>query len=114
MWLALALILLGFLDLVKTTCPVDCQCGLQKWDCGYSGLRRVPYVDDEKVLIVSLRGCLLRDLTDEDMTRLGTSVVALDVSDQRGTSCVIDARKRAWPAVRVAGLCSVRFFLFVF
>ena len=107
---------MGALHTVKTTCPVQhCRCGAQKWDCGDSGLRRVPRVDDEKILIVSLRGCLLRELTDGDMIGLGENVVALDVSHQRGYECVRNVRELAWPTVRVTGLCAVSvFFLFRF
>ena len=114
MRLALGLILLGVLVSGATTCPVEhCQCGAQKWSCDDSGLRRVPPVEDERVLILSLRRSLVRELTDDDMTRLGGNVVSLDVSDQRGYACVRDARERAWSTVRVTGLCVVS-FLFVF
>mgnify|MGYP001546740864 CR=1 FL=1 len=115
LWLALGLILLGVLVSGATTCPVErCRCGAQSWNCDDSGLRRVPPVDDERVLILSLRRCLLRELTDEDMIRLGDSVVALDVSHQRGYDCVRDVRALAWPTVQVKGLCAVSFFYFVF
>ena len=110
MRLALGAILWGVLASAATTCPVEhCQCGLQKWSCDDSGLRRVPPVEDERVLILSLRRSLVRDLTDDDMTRLGGSVVSLDLSDQRGSTCVMDVRKQTWPAVRVTGLCTVSF-----
>ena len=115
LWLALSLILVGASRAVKSACPVQhCRCGAQKWDCGDSGLRRVPRVDDERVLIVSLRGCLLRELTDGDMIGLGDNVVALDVSQQRGYECVRDVRELAWPTVRVTGLCAVSFFFISF
>ena len=116
LWLALSLVLLGVLvSWAATTCPVEqCRCGVQKWDCSDSGLRRVPHVNDERVLVVSLRGCLLRELNDEDMIGLGANVVTLDVSQQRGYHCVRDVRELAWPTVRVTGLCAVSAFFISF
>ena len=113
--LALGLILLYFSVGEGTTCPVDlCRCGAQAWNCDDSGLRSVPRVDDNRVLFVSLRRGLLRELTDDDMARLGGSVVALDLTDQRGYDCVRDGRALAWPTVRVTGLCAVSgLFLFL-
>jgi hypothetical protein len=113
---ALGLILLGVLvSGAATTCPVKhCRCGAQKWNCDDSGLRRVPPVEDKRVLILSLRRSLVRELTDDDMAGLGGNVMTLDVSDQRGYACVRDVRERAWPTVRVTGLCVVSVFLFVF
>ena len=95
------------------TCPADlCRCGLMAWNCDDSGLRHVPNVEDVRVVFLSLRRCLLLDLTDNDMHRLG-GVTDLDVSDQRGYSCVRDRRRLAWPTVRVTGLCAVS-VLFLF
>jgi hypothetical protein len=112
----MSLLVIGLILLAgeATTCPVDlCRCGLQAWNCDDSGLRRVPHVEDAGVLFLSLRRCLLRDLTDDDMTRLG-DVTDLDVSNQRGYDCVRDRRGLAWPTVRVTGLCAVSvLFLFL-
>ena len=105
----MSLLAIGLILLVGegTTCPVDlCRCGAQAWNCDDSGLRRVPRVEDAGVLFLSLRRCLLRELTDGDMARLG-DVTDLDLSNQRGYDCVRDRRALAWPMVRVTGLCAV-------
>ena len=111
----MSLLVIGLILLAgeATTCPVDlCHCGLQAWNCDDSGLRHVPNVEDARVLFLSLRRCLLLDLTDDDMTRLG-GVTDLDVSNQRGYDCVRDRQRLAWPTVRVTGLCAVS-VLFLF
>ena len=111
--LVLGLILLGVSVCGGSTCPVDlCRCGAQAWNCDGSGLRRVPSVGDAGVLFLSLRRCLLRELTDDDMARLN-DVKDLDLSDQRGYDCVRDRRESVWPTVRVTGLCAVS-VLFLF
>jgi len=106
LWIVLVVLVSG-----QSNCPSECHCGEQKWSCE-GGLRRVPNVD-EGVLAVTLRGCLMRTVTDGDMERLATSVLILDVTQQRGVNCVMDARKRVWPTVQILGLCTVS-FLYVF
>ena len=106
LWIVLVVLVSG-----QTDCPSECHCGEQRWSCE-GGLRRVPNVD-EGVLAVTLRGCLMRVLTDRDMERLATSVLILDLTRQRGVNCVMDARKKVWPTTRILGLCAVS-FLYVF
>ena len=107
LWIVLVMIVSG-----QTDCPSECHCGEQRWSCE-GGLRRVPNVD-EGVLAVTLRGCLIRAVTDDDMERLATSVLILDLTRQRGVNCVMDARKKVWPTTRILGLCAVSFYTFFF